>query len=447
MEESEGEGECGKRPHVTTGNTPHKPEDKRRRSTGSLPRSAKKLSFPRSPSNVVKKSPLTRKKPLFSPLKELKNSKKSRRAWSQEEDTALVQFVALHKDKQATDVEWPAMKAMHLYWYDAAKYIKQTACTQHLRDASVVRQRVVNYMRQNYKTVEEAEGFHGLDVESYLNDVSASASTSTNEPSLRLDEVLASSIKSLTQHQLEELVLKALLAVKDKTSLVLKVLSEVNFSSDTRKELISRLYQPLDFVNKMSLVDKHFLDAAVSQGIDTNPADFASLSLGAMKVLQDNGKPNLIHTWSKCVLGENGKPLIPIHRMPFGLLQYQMQFFACTNVMQITEPEDYRSWRETMTTEFPGRFMRLFGGPMWSGQPVENVKDPRKARVNVACASQSTQWRRDKKSTFTSKPELQTAALDALKSANPDGRFWIKLDATDVKVALMESGRRVEWGC
>ena len=191
-------------------------------------------------------------------------------------------------------------------------------------------------MHQNYKTVEEAEGFHGLDVESYLNDVSASASTSTNEPSPRLDEVLASSIKSLTQHQLEELVLKALLAVKDKTSLVLKVLSEVSFSSDTRKELISRLYQPLDFVNKMSLVDKHFLDAAVSQGINTNPADFASLSLGAMKVLQDNGKPNLIHTWSKCVFGENGKPLIPIHRMPFGLLQYQMQFFACTNVMQVT---------------------------------------------------------------------------------------------------------------
>lgn len=45
-----------------------------------------------------------------------------------------MQFVALHKDKQATDVEWPAMKAMHLYWYDAAKYIKQTACTQHLRN-------------------------------------------------------------------------------------------------------------------------------------------------------------------------------------------------------------------------------------------------------------------------------------------------------------------------
>ena len=38
---------------------------------------------------------------------------------------------------------------------------------------------------------------------------------------------------------------------------------------------------------------------------------------------------------------------------------------------------------------------------------------------------------------------MQTAALDALKSANTDGRFWIKLDATDVKVAVMESGRHV----
>ena len=55
MEDSEGEG--GKRPHIITGNTPHKPEDKRRRSTGSTgsvpSRNAKRLSFPRSPANVV----------------------------------------------------------------------------------------------------------------------------------------------------------------------------------------------------------------------------------------------------------------------------------------------------------------------------------------------------------------------------------------------------------
>ena len=51
MEESEDDG-CGKRPHVSSGHTPHKPKDKRRRSTGSVlveRRNAKRLSFPKSP--------------------------------------------------------------------------------------------------------------------------------------------------------------------------------------------------------------------------------------------------------------------------------------------------------------------------------------------------------------------------------------------------------------
>ena len=84
------------------------------------------------------------------------------------------------------------------------------------------------------------------------------------------------------------------------------------------------------------LINKQFLQTAVAEGIDSNPADFVSLSLGAMKVLQVAGKPNLIYKWSKCVFGDDGKPLIPLHRMPFGLIQYQMEFFTCTNVMQVT---------------------------------------------------------------------------------------------------------------
>ena len=59
--------------------------------------------------NQIKKSLLTRRKPLFSPLKELKISKKAKRVWSTQEDTALVQFVALDKDQQASEAEWPAI--------------------------------------------------------------------------------------------------------------------------------------------------------------------------------------------------------------------------------------------------------------------------------------------------------------------------------------------------
>ena len=197
---------------------------------------------------------------------------------------------------------------------------------------SVVRQRVVNFMRVKFKTVEEAESFYGLTVEMYLNDVPPRASS---EPSLKLDEVLGSSISSLAQQQLEELITKAMAAVRDKKSILLKILMTTQLSGDALKELINLMYQKLELNEKIKVVDKQFVDAAISQGIDSNPADFASISLGAMKLLQENGKPNLIYKWAKCVFGENGKPLIPIDRMPFGLLQYQMEFFTATNVMQV----------------------------------------------------------------------------------------------------------------
>lgn len=35
------------------------------------------------------------------------------------------------------------------------------------------------------------------------------------------------------------------------------------------------------------------------------------------------------------------------------------------------------------------------------------------------------------------------AAFDQLQEANPNGRFWLKLDATDIKEALMESMKGV----
>lgn len=40
---------------------------------------------------------------------------------------------------------------------------------------------------------------------------------------------------------------------------------------------------------------------------------------------------------------------------------------------------------------------------------------------------------------FISFVTLQIVAFDQLKEVNPDGRFWLKLDATDLKVGLMES--------
>jgi hypothetical protein len=46
---------------------------------------------------------------------------------------------------------------------------------------------------------------------------------------------------------------------------------------------------------------------------------------------------------------------------------------------QIQVPDDYQSWHETLCTEFPSRFNRLFRGPMC----VDLVQDQQKQPLNV----------------------------------------------------------------
>ena len=51
--------------------------------------------------------------------------KKARELWEMAQDTALVRFIAPHKDKLPTKVEWPAMKVNRECWAEAALYIQQ----------------------------------------------------------------------------------------------------------------------------------------------------------------------------------------------------------------------------------------------------------------------------------------------------------------------------------
>ena len=62
------------------------------------------------------------------------DSKKQRIIWQRKEDVALVQFVALHKDLQPTNIAWPSLNPKAGYWKEAAEYVKQTAKTSYLRE-------------------------------------------------------------------------------------------------------------------------------------------------------------------------------------------------------------------------------------------------------------------------------------------------------------------------
>lgn len=74
---------------------------------------------------------MQRKVCIVSPGKIRKSPKKY--LWSNAEDQATVQFIALHKDQKASDQEWPAMRAEAEYWSEAAQYIQSATGTKYLR--------------------------------------------------------------------------------------------------------------------------------------------------------------------------------------------------------------------------------------------------------------------------------------------------------------------------
>ena len=86
------------------------------------------------------------------------------------------------------------------------------------------------------------------------------------------------------------------------------------------------------------LTNKLFLQQAKHRGVSTNPADFVTLFLQGMTQLESGGKANLIYKFSQCVggskEGNKKESPLPMNRMPFGPIDYTIQFFTCTDVRQ-----------------------------------------------------------------------------------------------------------------
>ena len=190
----------------------------------------------------------------------------------------------------------------------------------------------MNHLRKKFSTLEDSEDDYGLSVESYLG---VTALLSSDDELENVHPDILQKLDSLSAKQLIAVVSKALAIIPENKifDLLTGRLKSCNF------ELLSRFFN--QFVEKLTpsniekLLDDIFLTAAVQRGIVSNPLFFASTSLNAMKLLQDSGKPNLISKWSKCIWGPNGKPKLDFERMPFGLIECQIEFFSCTNVMQV----------------------------------------------------------------------------------------------------------------
>lgn len=89
--------------------------------------------------------------------------------------------------------------------------------------------------------------------------------------------------------------------------------------------------------------------------------NFLSTCINAMKTLFDAKKANLI--LKLCKYFESRNPHMPLDRMPFGLLDYNIKFFSSTSSVNLQMESHYASWLETVFAQFGHKWLCLQRGP------------------------------------------------------------------------------------
>ena len=101
-------------------------------------------------------------------------------------------------------------------------------------------------------------------------------------------------------------------------------------------KFLPHVHQEIDWL--LRTFQSLFMELVKTTGINSNPADFISRSIRCMESLQVHGKSNLLYKFAFCITEkcpETDKPILLMDRVPFGLIEYQPEFFACTNIMQV----------------------------------------------------------------------------------------------------------------
>lgn len=106
------------------------------------------------------------------------------------------------------------------------------------------------------------------------------------------------------------------------------------------QEIISTSFARLTLEDQKDCLDKLFKIVANCENV-IRVEDFPSLTIKAMKMLREKGKSNVLRDFAKC-LGlrrpDSNEPLMPVDRMPFGLIQHQIQFFCASDIRQVSKP-------------------------------------------------------------------------------------------------------------
>lgn len=180
-------------------------------------------------------------------------------------------------------------------------------------------------LRRDYGTVDNAEDKLGIAIDAYMDDEetpSLTPSPLSLPPSITVD------LNHLTECQKQDLLRRLLPGMLEQFAVnILK-----DFAKDVNQTNACTLIK--ECCNSKGLNHIEVLDDLLGRHLKTlnvrkfpDKADFISLSVTAMQKLATLGKENLIYKWPRCIAltrPESEESLMPLQRMPFGLIEYQI---------------------------------------------------------------------------------------------------------------------------
>lgn len=114
-------------------------------------------------------------------------------------------------------------------------------------------------------------------------------------------------------------------------------------SSLTVEEVISRIHHLLEGLNslqQLQIISTLFHHYAVNDKDLLVPNDFLQLSIDSMQNLKDGRRCNVLYKFAKATAtmrDDGSDTLLPIKRLPMGLLEHCVNFFTATSIVQVCD--------------------------------------------------------------------------------------------------------------
>lgn len=217
------------------------------------------------------------------------------------------------------------------------------------------RTRVIKHLSKTYKTIEEAEEALQIDYVVDMQD-STNEAFACSTPASRDTSTCANGAGGFLSPMFSHSPNKNL-STSTTGDMVKDFISQTVMMSKRMK------WQVLCFLYKQLVIDEGGPELASF----VRP-DFLNVSLRAMQTLLANEKHNLVYDLSICFERRNNDALetrMPIERMPFGLVDYNIRYFAAHSNQKLGIEEHYAQWLETMFSHFGHKWLCLHRGPFW----------------------------------------------------------------------------------